>query len=488
MRTIVVVSRPGDWPLELPGVQVVLAHEYLTDPLWTKERGVRVYNLCRSYRYQTHGYYVSLLAAARGHSPFPGLLTVLDTKSRAVVRVVSSDIEELAAKSLADIRSANFELSVYFGQNMAARHERLAKKLFQSFPVPLLRAKFAYVDEAWALSSISPIAYRDVPDSHHEFLLQAATAYFSRPRYHRKPSSRRSYSLAILADPEEVLAPSDEKALGRFERAANDAGFEVEQVGKDDYARIAEFDALFIRETTAVDHHTFRFAQRAANAGLVVVDDPESILRCTNKVFQTEALEIRDVPTPPTIIVDALDPAVVEERIGFPCVLKFPDSAFSQGVIKCEDRDAYVRQAARVLDESDLILVQAFMPSDFDWRIGVFDGEPLYACRYHMAKGHWQIVKNDDKGGYDYGRVDTMPLFEVPKQVVRIALKAAATIGDGLYGVDLKQFGEKVVVTEVNDNPNINAGIEDKILKGDLYRRIMEGFRRRVEERKTRQW
>ena len=61
-------------------------------------------------------------------------------------------------------------------------------------------------------------------------------------------------------------------------------GFNCEFITKNDINRIAEFDGLFIRETTAVNHHTFRFAQRAISEGLVVMDDPDSILKCTYKV------------------------------------------------------------------------------------------------------------------------------------------------------------------------------------------------------------
>jgi glutathione synthase/RimK-type ligase-like ATP-grasp enzyme len=492
MRTIVVVSRAGDWPMDTEGVEVVLAHDYLTNGAWTKERGVRVFNLCRSYRYQTEGYYVSLLAAARRHRPFPDLLTVLDMKSRALVRSAADEIEELTRKSLGELRSQTFELSIYFGQNVAARHERLARKLFSLFPAPLMRAWFQRTEEGepgkeevrWILTRVAPIALRDVPESHRSFALGAAQEYFARPRSRSRQTQRAPYALAILVDPEEELAPSDPKALLRFERAATKAGFEVESIGRDDYGRLAEFDALFIRETTAVNHHTFRFAQRAEAEGLVVIDDPQSILRCTNKVFQTEALELKGVPIPKTWITATADPVEVERRIGFPCVLKVPDSAFSQGVVRCDDAEALVLAATRMLSASDLVLVQAYTPSDFDWRLGVFAGEPLYACRYFMARGHWQIVKKEDKGKYSYGKVETVPLEDVPPSVLKIGLKAASTIGDGLYGVDLKQLGTKVVVTEVNDNPNLNAGCEDAVLGDKLWAKLAEGFRTRVEARR----
>jgi glutathione synthase/RimK-type ligase-like ATP-grasp enzyme len=73
---------------------------------------------------------------------------------------------------------------------------------------------------------------------------------------------------------------------------------------------------------------------------------------------------------------------------------------------------------------------------------------------------------------------------EAPEEVVKIALKAANLIGDGLYGVDIKQVGGRCYVIEVNDNPNVDAGNEDGVLKDALYREIMGSFVRRIEARK----
>ncbi len=485
MKKIVVVSRPSDWPLRIPGIEVVSGRDYLVDPEWAGVRNLRAYNLCRSYRYQCEGYYVSLLASARGHRPFPGLMTVLDMKSRAIVRTADEELEQLAARSLSHLKTDRFELSVYFGRNTAQRHERLARKLFNLFPAPLLRASFARSDR-WRLTSVTPIGFRDVPESHHSFVQEAATAYFTRP--HARDVKRRQgrYDLAILADPDEELAPSDAKALARFRAAGEKVGFNVEMIRREDYGRISEFDALFLRETTYVNHHTFRFAQRAEAEGLVVVDDPTSILRCTNKVFLAEAFERAGVPMPKTWITDHVTAEEVERRIGFPCVLKLPDSSFSQGVVKCADAASLEREAAQILDESDLLIVQEYTPSDFDWRVGLFRGEVLYVCRYHMSGGHWQIVQKTKTGRYRYGKVEPVPLDEVPKSVIRFAKLAAGTIGDGLYGVDLKQVGRRVLVMEVNDNPNLDAGCEDALLKDELYLKIMGGLLTSVEQGKQR--
>ena len=75
-----------------------------------------------------------------------------------------------------------------------------------------------------------------------------------------------------------------------------------------------------------------------------------------------------------------------------------------------------------------------------------------------------------------------MPTFEVPKQVIRAAVNACKQIGNGLYGVDIKQSGKEVYIIEVNDNPSIDSGVEDQYLESDLYDEIMEEFRRRLDD------
>mgnify|MGYP002623531156 CR=1 FL=1 len=101
----------------------------------------------------------------------------------------------------------------------------------------------------------------------------------------------------------------------------------AELITRDDYARLPEFDALFIRDTTFVDQYTYRFSRRAAGEGLVVIDDPQSIVRCTNKVYLAELLARHKVPIPKTIVAHAENASRLGEQLGFPCVLKKPDSS-----------------------------------------------------------------------------------------------------------------------------------------------------------------
>ena len=487
MSLFLVVDRVEDWPLDIPEVEVVDARSYLQDPAIASRRGVKVFNLCRHYRYQSVGYYVSLLAEARGHRPLPSVATVQDLRYRSLLRLVSEDLETTIQKSLGPLAADEFELSVYFGRNLAARHRQLSLALFNLFPVPLFRARFVRSDGVWELRSLRPIATREIPESHHDFVVEAAREFFGKRRSVQAPRNRFRYDLAILVNPEEKEPPSDEAAIRKFVKAGNEVGFDVQVIGPDDYGRLAEFDALFLRETTHVQHHTYRFARRAEAEGLVVLDDPGSILRCTNKVFLAEALTRAGIRTPATRIVDRQSLAQVAAEIGYPAILKLPDGSFSLGVARVESAEELVATAKTYLETSDLVLAQEFLPTDFDWRIGILAGEILYAARYAMARGHWQIIQRDEKGTVRrYGGVEAVPVEQVPDAVRRSALGAAALMGDGIYGVDLKSRDDQVFVIEVNDNPTLESGEEDEILGPYLYRRIMEEFLRRVEARKER--
>jgi glutathione synthase/RimK-type ligase-like ATP-grasp enzyme len=164
-------------------------------------------------------------------------------------------------------------------------------------------------------------------------------------------------------------------------------------------------------------------------------------------------------------------------------VLKRPDSSFSAGVVKAADEDELRRHLDDFFHRSELVVAQEFVPSSFDWRIGVLAGRALYACKYHMAKGHWQIQQALDATRRRYGTHETLPVERAPRGAVDLAVKAATLIGNGLYGVDVKEVDGRFLVMEVNDNPSLDAGVEDQVLGDELYRSIMRVFYERLEGR-----
>ena len=481
MTIFVVVDEPREWPLAIPGVTVVSARDYVADPRYGRE-AARVFNLCKSYRYQTLGYYVSLLAEARAHKPLPRTTTIEDLNSQYLVRHLTEGMRESIQQALAPVKADTFELSVYFGRNTATRHDALSAQLFNLLQAPLLRAHFERQAGQWHIRTVRPLAMSDIPAEHRRFIVDAATSYFDghTPRVRKRATPR--YHLAILNDPTDPEPPSNAAALAKFVKAAEQARVRAELITREDIHRLPEFDALFIRDTTFVNHYTYRFSRRAFAEGLVVIDDPGSILKCNNKVYLAEVLGRHGLPTPRTLLVHRDNIDRIVPALSLPCVLKRPDSSFSMGVVKAETEEQLRAMLQPLLDKSELVVAQEYLPTSFDWRVGVLDRRALFVAKYFMAPGHWQIVNHGhDRRDFVEGRTVAVALEDAPAKIVRLGVRAANLIGDGFYGVDIKQIGARCCVIEVNDNPNVDAGNEDGVLKDSLYSAVIDVFVRRME-------
>ncbi len=166
------------------------------------------------------------------------------------------------------------------------------------------------------------------------------------------------------------------------------------------------------------------------------------------------------MPAPKTEILDATTPMTgLFDRLGATVVLKAPDGSFSRQVQKVTTEAELAMRAKQLFADTALIIAQEFMPTDYDWRIGVLDGEPLFACKYKMARGHWQIIKHEDDGKYTEGGFETLAIADAPPAVIEIAKKAANLIGNGLYGIDMKQNENGIFVIEINDNLNLETEV-----------------------------
>ncbi len=481
ISNIIIVRNPKNWTLEIEGVKVVSSRSYITDPEFQALKNVRIFNLSNSYQYQKMGYYVSLLASARDHRVIPNVTTLRDFSSLSLIRSLSTYIDDSIQKSLKHVKSNKISLFIYFGKSVNPKFRLLSQKLYHLFEAPLLQIDFVKTDK-WMIQKVSPLSLKKVNPDHMDKVQEFASHYFSKKRFNRPRFKNYKYDLAILVNPKEKNPPSCPDALQNFKKAAEKIGFYVEFITKDDFSQLTEFDALFIRETTNVNDHTYQFSRSAYAEGLVVIDDPWSILRCSNKIFQNERLKQNKIKTPATLIVSKTNyKSAKQVPLNFPLVLKQPDSAFSLGVEKVNTPEELNLALRRLFRLSDLVVVQEFMYSEFDWRIGVLDQKPLYACKYYMAKDHWQIYDWHSNNAENWGKTETIPVEEVPEIVVKTAVKAASLIGDGLYGVDLKMVNNEVYIIEINDNPNIDEGIEDFVLKDEIYNRIMKSIFNRIE-------
>ncbi|MBK5278370.1 MAG: RimK family protein [Bacteroidia bacterium] len=479
MPKIIVVEKPETWKFSLDDVEIITPDQYISNETYQAGKNLKVLNLCKSYQYQSEGYYVSLLAEARGHKVLPGVSTIQDFRFPSILRDDSLDFDSLIQNTFKAEPYDRIEFNIYFGITQSETFNKLGLQLFQLVQAPSVRAAFSKKNK-WVLQSIRPISLSEVPENDKPLLISALEKYFLRKRDYRP--DKKKYDLAILVNPDDPNPPSDDRALKRFYKAALEAGFNTEFITKNDFDQLIQYDALFIRETTNVNHHTFRFAKKAASLGLAVIDDPQSILKCTNKVYLHELLQANKVLTPKSIVTSEENCNSIPEKMTFPFILKQPDGAFSKGVFKINNLAEFKKVRETMFEKSDLLIAQEFLPTPFDWRVGIIDSQVIYVCKYFMASQHWQIVNwSANKEASRDGDVESIAVDQAPSGLLKTALKATSLIGKGLYGVDMKEVDGKFYVIEINDNPNIDAGIEDKILKDKLYDIIMEVFLNKIK-------
>ena len=490
-KIIVIVEKLKDWNSYYPVEQLMTPKDYLVnwdenlyESIDSKER-IKIINLCKNYKYLSNGYYCSLLAEARGHSVIPSIKAINDLSRSFLYSLETEDLDQAIQKAFKNQGpSDGISITIYFGKTDKEILSDVARQIFELFPAPILHVDFEW-DNKWEIHSIRPGSLGALSNSDEDKFAAALDEYSG--KIWRKPKTKKKfrYDLAILHNPQEPLPPSDKKALEKFIKAGKENDVLVELVEKKDYARLAEYDALFIRETTAINHHTYRFAKKAESEGLVVIDDPMSILRCTNKIYMHNLLQSNNINSPKTLVISN-NPEQIQEaidEIGLPMIIKIPDGSFSKGVFKIQTKEDLKRITDDLFKKTSLLLAQEFFYTDFDWRIGVLNGRPIYACKYFMTKGHWQIYNHEKKvkNTVQSGDTETLPISQVPKHVVNAALKMSNLIGDSLYGVDLKEKDKKAYIIETNDNPTIDHNVEDAIAGMDLYHNVIHEFVRRIE-------
>jgi glutathione synthase/RimK-type ligase-like ATP-grasp enzyme len=480
MNKYIVVNQPKNWKFLTDNIAVISSQEYLTNPKYSLLKSARIFNLCKDYSYQSKGYYVSLLAEARGHLPIPTTKNIVDIKTLKLVRIVSDEFDDVIQQSLKNIKSQDFTLSIYFGQNVAQKYKNLSALFYKHFQVPFLRVHFNHTTK-WNIQNIKAISESEIPLEHLTSVHEFANQYFSKKRYDTVKLTNYDFDLAILVNPNDPAPPSNPKALKKFVEIAEKMNIYAEIIEPKDLSRLSSFDALFLRQSTEVNNEAYTFARKAQQEAIAIIDYPDAILKCCNKVYMAEALKNANICTPNTIIVHANNRNSIVKQIGLPCILKAPDSTFSFGVKKAKTQKEYDALVTEMLKESDLIIAQEFCPSEYDWRIGVIDNKVFYACKYYMAKGHWQIYNWNTKNKKEQdGDVVCLPIEDVPAAIIEIALKSAKLMGLGLYGIDIKVVDDKLMVIEINDNPNIDFGVEDAHYGDLVYTEILAAFKKRL--------
>lgn len=284
--------------------------------------------------------------------------------------------------------------------------------------------------------------------------------------------------IAVLVDPNEIYPPSDKMALDFLGEIGKSQRCEVDILTKKDINKLKNYSALFIRTLTNVEDYTYQWSLLAQYRKMNLLDTPKGISLGCNKNIQYQLCMEHKIHLPKTQFIyafDDLDKLDKKINLKFPLVMKVPNGSFSNGVYKIHDLDELKKKAQRLFHNKKLysLILQEYIYTEYDWRIGILNKKPLFACKYFMAKDHWQIIKYHDEQSFDEGDAETVSIHKVPAKVMGIVSKIIPLIDNGLYGIDVKILNNKSYFIEINDNPNICFNVEDQVGREKIYKKLI---------------
>ncbi|MFC6787453.1 RimK family alpha-L-glutamate ligase [Halobaculum halobium] len=201
-----------------------------------------------------------------------------------------------------------------------------------------------------------------------------------------------------------------------------------------------------------------------ARLGVPWVNGRDAVLASRNKAGALARLADAGLPVPTTRLVSnpADDEAVLAaaDEVGYPLVVKPNSATRGVGVARVSDPDSLLG----VTDYLDLVhdyratgdksyLLQEYLPDATDYRVMVLDGDYAGAVERRLpeaalAAGNWK--HNVHRGAVAEG-------VDLPGAARRLAERAAETLAIPLLGVDLLESEGRLVVSETNARPTIDA-------------------------------
>ncbi len=269
---------------------------------------------------------------------------------------------------------------------------------------------------------------------------------------------------------------SERGALSKFKSTAESMGHSFEFVFKDQIQDIPGYDALFIRATTDPGNSAYIASRLAQQHGLKVIDDPHSIMTCSNKAILHDLFQKNNIPSPGSVLFAGDENAIddIFDKLGTPVIIKTPYTRFSSHVEKANNREEFIEISKQFLRKSKVIIVQEYINSDFDWRVGILQNEIIYLCKYCIPEGGWK-VRSKINGRNVWGDTIAVPKDSIDNDLKNICIRLSKCVGNGLYGLDVKETKDGYKVIEINDNPSIYEGYEDSI-DSDIYEKIINAL------------
>lgn len=237
---------------------------------------------------------------------------------------------------------------------------------------------------------------------------------------------------------------------------------------------------FLLPRTYVVDTGYFALAviRQFERLGVPVFNGSACIELVADKLHTHQALVEHSLPTPDTMLAKfPINVDLIEEKIGFPLVVKTLLGVNGNGVFLVENRGYFenlIDLIKEVAPETQLIL-QKFISKSHgrDLRLFVIDGKVVAAMERRSTDGNFKA--NISQGAIG---VEIQPTAEA----IEIALKTTKILDIQVSGVDLLYDENGYTVCEANTFPGFK-GLES-FCDVNIPRLIFEAMQKRFDEKK----
>lgn len=182
--------------------------------------------------------------------------------------------------------------------------------------------------------------------------------------------------------------------------------------------------------------------------GVKVINSLNTAIITGNKMFTTLVLQKHSIPTPKTIVAFTSEAAmkIFREEFDGKAVLKPVSGSWGRMVALLNDEAA----AQAVLEDRDYMypMYQVYYMQEYvnrpprDLRVFVVGEEVIAGIYRYQPESDWRT--NTARGG-------RAVKCEITEEIRELALKAAKAVGGGVFGVDMMESPNGLIVHEVNN-------------------------------------
>lgn len=205
------------------------------------------------------------------------------------------------------------------------------------------------------------------------------------------------------------------------------------------------------------------------------INSSVSVQIAKDKMLSHQLLASHGLPIPNTMLVRfPVDVDIVDNMIGWPCIVKVISGSYGEGIYLCENKTAFKKMMEFIgnLDTPKTLLVQEYVgerPGE-DLRVFVVGGKVIGAMKRHAPEGDFRA--NISAGGYGEP-------FPVDSEIDFLARETARICGLEIAGIDLLFDKDGYKICEANSAPGFE-GFE-KYCKVDIAERIAEYIKYKTE-------